>query len=350
MARKLATVQTISKLEAIPNADQIEKATILGWQCVVKKGEFQVGDNCVYFEIDSFLPIKPEFEFLRKSCLRKLEDGTEGFRIKTIRLKGQVSQGLAFPKNIISSDVFSKLIVGDDVTEMLGVLLWQPPIPSDLKGLVKGPFPSFMPKTDETRVQVLQPVLTRHKGTMCYITEKLDGASCTAYINNGEFGVCSRNMDLKESEGNAFWKAVKEADIENKLRALNKNIAIQGELVGTGIQDNKLHVEGKKIFWFNAFDIDKFQYLNFEDLYLLTKQLSLNMVPIIEVKYLLSDDINELVKLSIGKSLINPKAWREGIVIRPLVEMMDMQMSNEFNNGRVSFKVINPEYLIEEVD
>lgn len=348
MARKLASIQVIKNLEPILNADQIEKATIEGWQCVVKKGEFKVDDMCVYFEIDSLLPIRPEFEFLRKSCLRKLEDGTEGFRIKTIRLKGQVSQGLAFPITLMPDNTMFE--VGEDVTEKLGVLLWQPPIPGELKGLIKGPFPSFMLKTDETRVQVLQSVLTRYKGTQCYVTEKVDGASVTCYLNNGEFGVCSRNMDLLETPDNAFWKAIREAKIEEKMRKVFfKNWAIQGELIGRGLQDNKLHIEGKKILWFNIFSIDEFRYLNYEEFKLcMERQLELETVTIIFNSYILDDNIEELVKLATGKSLINPKAWREGIVIRPLIEKIDLQMSGEFNNGRVSFKVINPEYLIEE--
>jgi RNA ligase (TIGR02306 family) len=354
MGRKLATIQTISKIEPIEGADQIEKATILGWQLVVKKGDFKVGDNCCYFEIDSFLPIKPEFEFLRKACLKKLEDGTEGFRIRTIRLRKQISQGLAMPLSILLEvpgiHYYGSIEVGTDITEAMGVMLWQPPIPADLKGLIKGPFPSFMPKTDETRVQVLQAVLTRYKGKECYVTEKVDGASCTVYLYNGEFGVCSRNLDLKESEGNAFWKAVREAKVEEKMRkSFIGNWAIQGELLGAGLQENRLHIEGKKILWFNVFDIDRFKYLNFREFqFCMNKQLELETVPIITEEYDLDDNIENLVKMSIGRSLIYPKAWREGIVIRPIEEMIDLQMSSEFNNGRVSFKVVNPEYLIEE--
>jgi RNA ligase (TIGR02306 family) len=350
MGRKLASIQTILKLEPIEGADQIERATILGWHLVVRKGDFQVGDNCIYFETDSFLPIRPEFEFLRKSCLRKLEDGTEGFRIKIIRLKKQISQGLAFPSSLIKVEDFAKLMVGDDVTELLGVLLWQPPVPSDIKGEVKGSFPAFIPKTDETRVQVLQPILTRYKGEQCYITEKVDGASCTAYLKDGEFGVCSRNLDLKETPGNAFWKAVRDAKVEEKMREKNVgNCAIQGELIGNGIQDNRLHIEGRKILWFNVFDIDKFKYLDFNDFWMFMLMLDLEVVPIIKMDYTLEDDIDALVRLSTDKSIINPKVWREGIVIRPLIEKLDLQMSNTFNNGRVSFKAINPEYLIEDV-
>ena len=351
--RKLATIQTISKLEPIDGADNIEKASILGWSLVVKKGEFKVGDNCVYCEIDSFLPIRPEFEFLRKSSLRKLEDGTEGFRIRTVRLRKTVSQGIAFPRIILTPEQFSKLKVGDDVTELLGVLLWQPPIPADLKGKIKGRFPMFMPKTDETRVQLLQSVITRHRGSKCYITEKLDGSSATYYLKDGEFGVCSRNLELLETADNAFWKVAREMKIEEKMKQYSvnygwKNFAIQGELVGQGIQDNRLQIQGRKVYFFSMFDIDKFEYKSYVDFIMIVKGImDLPIVPILRDDFILIDDIPKLIEFSIAKSLINPKIWREGIVIRPLAEKMDMQMSNEFNNGRVSFKVINPEYLIE---
>jgi len=170
------------------------------------------------------------------------------------------------------------------------------------------------------------------------------------YLYNGEFGVCSRNLDLKESEGNAFWKAVRAAKVEEKMRkSFIGNWAIQGELLGAGLQENRLHIEGKKILWLNVFDIDIFKYLNFREfLFCMNKQLELETVPIITEEYGLDDNIENLVKMSIGRSLIYPKAWREGIVIRPIEEMIDLQMSSEFNNGRVSFKVVNSEYLIEE--
>ncbi|MFN0201713.1 MAG: RNA ligase (ATP), partial [Bacteroidia bacterium] len=165
--RKLASIQKIIQLEAIPEADAILKATVLGWQLVVKKGEFQVGDDCVYCEIDSLMPDRPEFEFLKP----------RGMRIRTVRLRGQISQGICFPLSILPEN--TPIEEGLDVTEMLGITKYEPPIPAQLAGTVKGLFPSFIPKTDETRVQVLQEVLDEYKDETCYITEKLDGSSVT---------------------------------------------------------------------------------------------------------------------------------------------------------------------------
>jgi RNA ligase (TIGR02306 family) len=236
MERKLATIQKIDKLEPIPQADRIETASILGWKAVVQKGQYKEGESIVYFEIDSFLPIKPEYEFLRLNCYKKFDDGREGFRIKTRRMKGQISQGLVMPLSILPEGNYP---IGLDVTEMLNVVKYEPPMPKCLMGLAKGKFPSFCPKTDETRVQLLQEVLNRHVGLDCYVTEKIDGSSTTYFVRDNEFGVASRNLELKETDS-AYWKWARENDVENKLKALNRNIALQGEVYGNGINGNPL--------------------------------------------------------------------------------------------------------------
>lgn len=331
--RKLASIQRILELASIEGADAIEVATVLGWQLVVKKGEFKVGDLVIYVEIDSILPDRPEFEFMKP----------RGMRVRTIRLRGQVSQGICFPISLLSRAVEED----ENVTEELGIIKYEPAIPACLSGKVKGNFPSFIPKTDETRVQVLQKVLDKYKGQPCYITEKLDGSSATYFLNQDEFGVCSRNMQLLESEENSFWKVARALDIEGKLRYLGRNLAIQGELVGEGIQGNKLKIKGQTVYFFNAFDIDKFEYLNYTDFTALISELELPIVPVLDDHYFLSNDIDELVKMATRRSTFSD-LWAEGIVIRPKMESIDLLLSNEkFNNGRVSFKVINPEFLIK---
>lgn len=334
--RKLASIQRIKSLEPIEGADAIEKATVLGWQLVVKKGEYQVGDLAVYCEIDSLLPDRPEFEFLKP----------RGMRIRTIRLRGQVSQGICFPLTILPDDIEPQEDL--DVTEILGIIKYEPPIPAYLSGKVKGKFPSFIPKTDETRVQILQKVLDKYQGVSCYVSEKLDGSSATYFIKDDEFGVCSRNMELYEDDENSFWKVARELDIEEKLRSLNKNIAIQGELIGEGIQDNKLRQRGQTVRIFNAFDIDRFEYYPYQDFLDLMERLDVPIVPIMEADYKLENDIEAIVKKATVKSLICKDVWAEGIVIRPHLEKMDLLLSIEsFNTGRVSFKAINPEFLIK---
>ncbi len=326
--RKLASIQKIKSLEPIEGADAIEKAQVLGWQLVVKKGEFKIGDFCVYCEIDCIMPNKPEYAFLEP---RKM-------RIKTVKLRGQVSQGICFPLSVLPKEV--PISEDLDVTEILGVIKYEPPIPASLEGTMKGRFPSFIPKTDETRVQILQEFLDQHKGEKCYITEKLDGSSVTYFIKDGEFGVCSRNLELIEDDKNSMWQLARELDIENQLRLLNKNYALQAEIVGEGIQKNTLKLRGQTVFFFNIFDIDAYKYLDFKEFVSLMETLKLKTVPIIEEEYLLENDINLLVEKSIGKSLINPKGWREGIVIRSHKE--------QFIGGeRFSFKAVNPKFLLK---
>lgn len=341
--RKLATIQKISKLTPIENADNLEVASVLGWKVVVKKGEFKEGDLCIYCEIDSLLPDKPEFEFMRD---RK-------FRVRTIRLRGQVSQGIAFPRDILMYNPELReveLVEGLDVTELLGIEKYLPQIPANLSGLVKGTFPSFIPKTDEIRVQVLQTVLDRYVGMKCYVTEKIDGSSAT-YFYKDEFGVCSRNLELKETEDNLFWKIARQNKIEEKLKQAFEDsgyhYAIQCELIGQGIQKNNLKIEGNKILCFNVFNIDKYEYLSYKDFIDFCEKYVIEKVPILEDNYSLDSDIDKLLEKARGTSRLNPKIYREGIVIRPLIERIDLEMSIGLGNARLSFKAINNDYLLK---
>jgi len=262
MERKLASIQIIDNLSPIVGADLIEVATVKGWKLVVKKGEFKEGEMAIYCEIDSFLPIKEEFEFLRKSSYKKVGE-QEGFRLKTIKLRGQISQGLLLPiaslKDKIYPDQYKSLQVGDEVTEAMGIWKYEPPIPAELSGIAKGSFPNFIQKTDEERIQNLTDVFTNFRKSLFYVTEKLDGSSATYYINNEVFGVCSRNLELLENEGNSFWKVGRRLNLEEKLKATGRNICLQGELVGEGVQGNPYKLKGQHVYFFNAFDIDQQQ-------------------------------------------------------------------------------------------
>ena len=328
--RQLASLQRIKALDPIPGADAIERATVLGWQLVVKKGEFKVGELSVYCEVDCMMPDDPKFQFLK----------ARGMRIKTVRLRGQISQGICFPLSILP-DGFD-IQEGADCTEALGITKYEPPIPACLNGIAKGGIPSFIPKTDETRVQVLQETLDRYQGERCYVTEKLDGSSVTFYVHDKNFGVCTRNLELVEDSENTIWRIARELDIENKLRATGINMAIQGEVIGEGIQKNPLKLRGQTVRFFNVFDMDRRVYLSFDPLMEAMRKLNLETVPVITADYKLENDINAIVKMATRKSLVCPGAWAEGIVIRPLIERMDPVI------GRVSFKAINPEFLLRE--
>lgn len=333
--RKLASIQTIAKLEPIEGADAIERATILGWQCVVKKNEFKVGDQVVYCEVDSLLPIKPEFEFLRKSCFNPR---LNGFRIRTIKLRGQISQGIAFPISICSTlDP-----VGTDVTDVLGIRKYEPEIHSSLKGEVKGNFPSFIPKTDEERIQNVPDVLTRYPGEYFVATEKVDGTSATFYMKDKELGVCGRNYEYKSTVENTYWAVAKKYDLETKLRLVPYNVAVQGEIVGPGIQKNKYALSEFKFYLFSVFDVDIYRYLDHGSLVKFAQTYGFEVVP--EVARLQLDSISTIEKaiaFSQDKSALNKNIQREGVVIKSLYEKTDPQL------GRLSFKIINPNFLLK---
>lgn len=337
MERKLASVRIISELLPIDGADKIELATVDGWKVVVAKDVgHKVGDKVIYCEIDSFLPVRPEFEFLRKSSYKKMADGSEGFRLRTIKLKGQISQGLILPISLIEYTNLN-FEVGMDVTLMLGINKYEPPIPAELAGKVKGLFPSFIPKTDEERIQNLAADYENFKSSdmKFYVTEKLDGSSATFYIRYGEFGICSRNLELLESDTNTFWRVAKLLDVENKMKSLNKNISFQGELVGEGIQGNPYKIIGQTVRFFNIYDIDNRKYLDFQDFISTLDFLGLNYVPVLSENFKLPETIDELINFADDKSQLNQNFDREGIVIRSY-------------DKSVSFKVISNKFLLSE--
>lgn len=332
--RKLATIQKISEIKPIEGADAIELAIVLGWQVITKKGEYKPGDLCIYCEIDSFLPIKEEYEFLRKSSYKKMSDGTEGFRLKTIKLRGQISQGLLLPLSVLGEKA-SDLEPGDDVSEILGITKYEPPIPAQLAGEAKGPFPSFISKTDEERIQNLVDELTKYKDSLFYVTEKMDGTSITIYLKDGEFGVCSRNFELIEDEENTYWKLVRKLDIENKLRAYGKNLALQGELIGEGIQKNIYKLRGQTITFFDVFDIDNCRHYDYASFITLMNEFDLETVPMVQVSVKIPQTVDEILQMANGNSLLNPSANREGLVFRTMDEK------------RFSFKAISNAYLLK---
>jgi RNA ligase (TIGR02306 family) len=331
--RQLATIQRIAKLEPIPGADAIEKATVLGWEVVVEKGLYREGDLCCYCEIDSQMPEQPEFEFLRS---RK-------FRIKTVRLRGQVSQGICFPVSILNGLGLTALGEGCDVSGDLGVKKYEPPeIDAKLAGQIKGSFPDFIPKTDETRIQSDPWLLDYCVGQNFRYFEKLDGTSFTAYFKNCGSGVCSRRLDLKEDDQNLYWKMAKKYNLEEKLRATGRDLALQGEAMGPGIKKNRLKLPEQQVYFFNVYDIAKQVYLDDAEVDACLQELNLLRVPCLgEMTIFQGCNVHVLVSLATGTSQLNPEVQREGIVFRPPQE----QWISRF--GRLSFKTINPEYLLK---
>jgi RNA ligase (TIGR02306 family) len=349
--RKLASVQTVNAVEPIPNADAIERVRVLGWWVVGKKGEYRPGDPVVYCEIDSLLPERPEFEFLRASSYKPAQtDPTTGdvtpagFRIKTVRLRGQVSQGICFPLSVLPPG--TPAAEGADVTAALGVRKWEPPLPAGMDGRVKGPFPGFLSKTDETRVQVLEPVLTRHRGKTFVATEKLDGTSFTAFLRGGEYGVCSRNLWLDETdETNVLVRVARRVGLEERLRVargqLGADVAVQAEAVGPGIQKNKYGLKEVSLRVFNVLDLSAGRLLDHPAALDLLAAIGLDAVPQLG-PVLLDHTVDQLVAFAEGTSVLNPAVQREGVVFRPVAEEFDVDVG-----GRLSFKAINPKFLLK---
>ena len=341
MERTLASIENILELNPITGADNIEVAKIKGWNVVVKKGEFNVGDKIVYCEVDSILPERPEFEFLKD----------RHYRIKTVKLRGQVSQGICFPLDILPSQI-DNLEPGSDVTGILGVTKYEKPIPVSLRGRMRGPISRLaVPKTDEMRVQNIPDVLERHKGKTLYITEKIDGTSMSCYIDP-ETGlhVCSRNVDLAPDfehkwNGNSYWAYINEYNIEEILKQMGGTIAIQGELFGKGIQGSKYKIPDIRYRVFNMWDMVNHCYLDIATMKDVVDTFGLGndfLVPYLgEIE--LNHTVDDLLQLADGTSTISDVA-REGLVFRPLTEETDPRL------GRLSFKAVSNKFLLKHGD
>jgi RNA ligase (TIGR02306 family) len=349
--RKLASVQTVNSVEPILGADAIERVRVLGWWVVAKKGEYRPGDCVVYCEIDSLLPERPEFEFLRPSSFKPARPDPDGgpgqpagFRIKTVKLRGQVSQGICFPLALLPPGTPTD--DGTDVTEVLGVTKWEPPAPAGMGGRVKGGFPGFLPKTDETRVQLLEAALERHRGETLAVTEKLDGSSFTAYLRQGEYGICSRNLRLDETdETSLFARLAAALKVEEKLRAarerLGFDVAVQGEVIGPGVQGNKYKLPAVALRVFNVLNVETGGLLDHAAALDELQAMGLDGVPQLGT-VVLNHTVDELVVFAEGKSVLNPGVQREGVVLRPPSEGHDPE-----SGGRFSFKAINPKFLLK---
>jgi len=362
MERKLASVQVISSLESIEGADKIMKATVLGWELVVLKNEFKVGDKCVYMEVDSILPEKKEFEFLR----------SKKFRIKTIRLRGQVSQGICFPLSVLpkckygdgSSDYYEE---GDDVTKALGVRKYDPQAEAELRELerrnaihnnrlrkyfMKYPWyrrlilkpqrlrrPSFVKKTDEDRIQLFPRICEEEKGTQFFATEKLDGTSASYFVIKkgfrNRYGVCSRNYQLTKKD-NVYWRVSNKLEIDKILKQLMKlygvdMVLIQGEIIGPKVQGNKYKLDELELYIFNL----KIGHIWYTDPLSIRDMLwnNFNIVPEVDDAYVLPETIPQAVETAVGRSTL-ADVPREGLVIRNAEK-------------HISFKIINPKFLLK---
>lgn len=334
--RKLASIRMVKELNPIKGADAIEAARVDGWVCIVKKGEFQPNDLGVYFEIDSFLPgTDPRYSFLESKFI--IFNEKKGARLRTIRLKKQIGQGLILPLNRFPELASAKL--GDDVTDILGIEKWEPYIPAQLAGQVKGSFPSFISKSDQERVQNLVDELEEHCGEEFEVSIKLDGASMTVFRNKTDdmvnHGVCGRNWELKETPDNSLWRVTRKDRILEALDFLDRNLAFQGEIIGEGIAGNPEKIKGQAFYIYNIFDIDKYSYVLPQERFEIIEKLkaqgfNIKHVPVLP-SIILEHTGDELLMMAEGTSL-NPDTQREGLVFKS-------------KNSDFSFKAISNWYL-----
>jgi RNA ligase (TIGR02306 family) len=339
--RKLAKIVKIDELNPIEGADAIECAVVGGWKVVAQKGLYNVGDLAVYFEIDSWIPTELA-PFLSKGKEPREFEGVKGERLKTIKLRGQLSQGLLMPIPSEFNDP-NHFVEGFDVTELLGIKKWEKPVNAQLAGVCRGNFPSLIPKTDQERAQNLKKEIGQAMAVeqAFEVTEKLEGSSMTCYLIDGEFGVCSRNLDLKETEGNSFWSTARRDGVEEKMREQFglRDFALQGELIGPGIQGNIYGLKDTQFRIFDIYDIRRGEYVDPMTRQAIVGEMELAHVPVLTYQAKLTDtlgitDIDGLLKFAEGKSTL-ADVEREGVVFKEI-------------NGGFTFKAISNKYLLGE--
>lgn len=300
--RKLASIVTIASAEPVPGTDRLDVVTMEGkaWRVVTGRNEFRPGDRAVYFEIDSALPADDErYAFLRERCLRTFSDKhgnavKQVIRIRTVKLKGVISQGLVMPigsfpelaaiQNGCDEDEILKVEHFDEVAERMRAML-DTRCPQGF-GRREGNFPSFIPKTDEERIQNLADWPEKLKGIRWEVTEKNDGSSMTVFYApnlrpDNPFGVCSRNYELKRDGTNAWWEAAIRYGLEEKLRGLGREIAVQGELVGPGMNGNRDLYPEREFHVFRIWDIENQCYIGSSERVNLCRELNIPHVKVI---------------------------------------------------------------------
>lgn len=364
MSRKLATFRVVNNISPIEGADQIEVAQVDSWKVVVRKGEFSIGSIVVYFEIDSWIPTTLAPFLTKPGSTPKKFNEVEGEKLRTIKLRGQISQGLIMSIADITKvvpDFMQKVEEvggvgeGTDLTELLGIMKWEIPEFIWSKGYKpKGNFPSFIPKTDQERVQNLTKYFDEMKTAKWEVTEKYDGSSLTVYYSkHGDDvreGVCSRNLDLHmEVENgvlNSYWDIALREKLLDKLRDVNvqtgANLALQGEMVGIKIGTNIYKLNGRDFWLFDIYDIDAGRYYTPAERQEFAQKYEIKHVPVLFKEYQIPEDytVVDLLKFAEGKSVLNPKTEREGLVFKRVDPKQGACTVN-------SFKAISNNYLMK---
>ncbi len=348
--RKMASIQIIRDITPIEGADAIVLAHINGWSAVVKVGEFSVGQKIIFCEIDSWMPHKIA-PFLSKGKEPREYLGVKGDRLRSVKLRGALSQGLILPLNILPAGSYTE---GEDVSKILGIVKYEPPVPVQLAGQVKGNFPSLVSKTEEERVQNIRG-LEKYLDEVFVETEKLHGTSVSFVLNeNGEMEVCSRNLSLKEDENNLYWKLAKKNDALSMLNSVRnyyeatgvsvKSVAIQGEGVGQGVQKGwDYGIQIPEFFLFtiqvNGVKISEEDFQMFKQMFTQVKSVpEVSKATLREIVGNSGEIGATLLKYVEGKSAIDGKTTREGSVFRCLTD------------SSFSFKVVSNQFLLKGGD
>ena len=343
--RKLASIQRVWQIEPIEGADRIELAHVLGWQCVVNKGQFQPMDVGVYFEIDSFLPIREKFEFMRSSCYKKTDIMGEGFRLRTMRFRGQISQGLLLPVSQFP-EIPADAAVGDDVSELLGVRKWEIEERATTGGTVIGTLPYDIPHTDETRVQENPELIEAFSNLEYYISTKMDGSSHSIGIDENGFHVTGHNYEYKDDGSSSFYELVKARGYKEKMEAFMQEngistLTIQGELCAPGIQRNPLRLTKPEWYVFTVRENGK--RVGLQRMLQICTALGMETVPIEEIGMDLPAKYPTVEALLARADGEYPKGGRkEGIVVRPTEPVFCPLIS-----ASLSMKIVSNKYLLK---
>lgn len=340
---KLATIEQITEFTPINGADRIELATVLGWNIIVKKGQFNLGCLCVYIPIDTTVdPTRPYFDFLKD-----VKQPEKRVRVNTMKMRGVYSQGLVLPLDILSGLTNETLEIGMDVGELLGIEKYEkdnPFVISKTNNNTKNstPFPTnIIQKTDEDNLRSKTLLLKEIRDKEVYITLKMDGSSMTIIYIDNKLTVCSRNYVVEEDS--VMWKYIDKEKFKDRLDQLGKNIVIQGEFCGPKINKNQLGLDDYQFYVFNVKEIDQNRFLGMNDIIDICDKLQLHMVPILDVVTI--DDTWTVGKFQqyankIVYTLPNKKTVPgEGIVVRPIEPFYSSVIYK-----CLSFKIINQIY------
>lgn len=340
MERKLATIRKINNIVNIEGADKICTYVIDGWNIVDQKNKYQINELVVMVEVDSWVPhtLAP---FLTKNY-PKVFKGVEGNRLKTIKLRGQLSQGLILPLSTVEDILGNPLRryqENEDMTNILGIIKWEKDIPAALAGMMRGDFPVGIPKTDQERIQNLTKKIPQWnlEGGVWEVTEKLEGSSCTMYLDlDGEFHVCSRNINLKFDENNSFWQMAIKYKVEEKLRSVPEllGVAIQGELVGPGVQGNIYNLPELDFYVYDLYHV-KDGYCPAPWRHDIVDAFEMKHVPLMPPYVFENASLEDFLAMADGQSQLGSNPLREGLVFKSM------------DDPSISFKVISNQYCLK---